>query len=116
MNEFSILTNDIEATGLHAFIEEIYACIESEPYSFVGDSQLGQANGKRLIGTRLMSADAAIDRLKQDIEKNTLGASIYAYTISAKFVKGTIKDILIIDVTVFDTATKEQLNYTHQIN
>lgn len=116
MSEFGILTNDIEATGLYSFIEEIYACIESEPYSFVGDSQLGQANGKRLIGTRLMSADAAIDRLKQDIEKNTVGASKYAYNISAKFAKGTVKDILIIDVAVFDPETKEQLTYTHQIN
>jgi hypothetical protein len=116
MTEFGILTNDIEATGLYAFIEEIYACIESEPYSFIGDSQLGQANGKRLIGTRLMSADSAIDALKQDIDKNTIGSTKYAYTIDAKFAKGSIKDILLIDVTVFDPDTKQQLSYTHQIN
>ncbi len=27
-----------------SFVEEIYACIESEPYSFIGDSQLGQTH------------------------------------------------------------------------
>jgi hypothetical protein len=31
-----------------------------------------------------MSADSAIDALKQDIDKNTLGSTKYAYTIDAK--------------------------------
>lgn len=101
--DFGIITQDIESSGLHSFVEEIYMCIETLPYEAVHDLSAGQANGQRFIGMTSITAEEAVHTLREDIQENTLGAQKYEFEIDVKFARGTIRDIIVIDIVVYDS-------------
>jgi hypothetical protein len=102
MSDLSNLLPDVESSGVYEFIEEINMCIDTLPFESIADIYAGQANAERFIGTTSITAESMIDMLRQDIRENTNGAKIYTYTIQVNFAKGSIRDIIVITVTVFD--------------
>lgn len=102
MEDLSILTLGVEASGVYAFVEEINMCLNTRPYESILDLNAGRANGEYLIGETSLTADRVIDVLKDDIHRNCNGANDYAYTIDVRFYRGSARDIIDVTISIRD--------------
>ena len=102
MSDLAILTPGFESSGIYAFVEEINMCIETFRFEYIGDLTAGQANGNNFIGTTSFSAEAIVDILRKDIVENTNGYKQYNFDIRVKFAKGIVRDIIVIDIDVYE--------------
>lgn len=114
MDDLAILTPDIDASGVYAFVEEINAVISTYPYESILDTQAGRANANFLIGKTHISAESAIDVLKEEIKDKCQGSSNYGYTINVNFGKGEKRDTIWIEIDIYNTDGTFATKYIHR--
>lgn len=115
MDDLAILTPDIEASGVYAFVEEINAVISTYPYESILDTEAGRANANFLIGKTHITAESAIEILKAEIRDKCQGSQLYGYTISVNFGKGSLgRDTIWIEIDIYNTDGTHATQYIHR--
>jgi hypothetical protein len=88
------------------FAQEIWVCFNTEPYEIISDTKSGGLSLEGVIFNRSINAQSLETKIRYEIDNNTGGSSLYKYDIEIKFLNGSVRDIVVIDIIIFDKSNK----------
>ena len=86
-----------------AFAQEIWVCFNVDKYEMISDTKSGNLTLESIIFSRTISSQALENRVKSEIDNNTGGSAEFLYEVDVKFIQASIRDIVVIDITIRDT-------------
>ncbi len=96
---------------LAKFVQEIDIIFQAPSYSYISDQSIGKVNMDDLLFDRNINKQHIISNIEQEISL-TNGADDYLYTIGIRFLRGELRDIVIIDV-VISPGTKNEFKRSY---
>jgi hypothetical protein len=114
MQDFSLQNNQqntellIINDTLLMFVQELDVIFNIKPYEFISEPNAGMTNIESILFNRSVNANQISQLLHNEINANTEGSKTYTYTVDVKFAKGSVRDIIIIDVTIMLTKQQQQ--------
>lgn len=83
------------------FLQEITVLLETEPFEFIGNADLGRLNLKTILFKRSIRNELLIKTITNEINKHCYYANVFKFNIGVDYLKGTQRDIIVLTTTVY---------------
>jgi len=104
LNIFDGIPYELSVTDeLIMFAQEIYLCFNMEQYECISDTKSGELSIQDMLFNRSVNADAIKSYCIDEIDNNTNLSSLFNYEVDVTFIHGSSRDIVLVDVIVYDT-------------